>query len=100
VRVLLISKGAFTDMDVSVEAIEELDKESIDRSVIEDLQQSLNNVNLKRCEEIINELIKHNYGQEINASVKKMKEAYDMFDYHTVKDMVSSILDVLDEGDN
>ncbi len=57
-----------------------------------DLQQSLNNVNLKKCEEIINDLSCRNFGGEINANIKKMKDAYDMFDYQTVKDVVVTVI--------
>jgi CheY-like chemotaxis protein/HPt (histidine-containing phosphotransfer) domain-containing protein len=98
VKEILIEKGAFIDNEGDGVNVDDLDKENLDPAVINDLQQSLNNVNLKRCEEIIADLGGHNYGEEINNNIKRMKEAYDMFDYHTVKDMVAAILNILNGG--
>lgn len=99
VKSLLVEKGAFEGAGEEEDSLSALALESLESEVMTDLQQSLNNVNLKKCEEIINELSGHNYGDEINANIRKMRDAYDMFDYQTVKDMVTSILNILEEGD-
>lgn len=33
-----------------------------------------------------------NYGDEVNSVVRQIKEAYDMFDYHKVKELLSTLL--------
>ncbi len=99
IKSYLVEHGVFEGTSDGEDNLSKLDKESLDPGVISDLQANLNNVNLKRCEEIINELAGHNYGEEINASIRKMKDAYDMFDYQTVKAMVTAVLNILSEGD-
>ena len=100
VKSLLVEKGAFEGGDDAGSALDELEREVLSAEVISELQVSLNNVNLKRCEELINELSGHNYGEEINADIRKMKEAYDVFDYKTVKDMTAEIINILDKENN
>ncbi len=99
VKSILVEKGVFEGLADSTDALKDLDRENLDAEVMSDLQQNLNNVNLKRCEELINELAGHNYGEEINANIKKMKDAYDMFDYQTVKNMVKAVLNIINEGE-
>ena len=95
VKSLLVEKGAFEGDDEAGDSLGELELEILDAEVMSDLQQSLNNVNLKKCEEIINDLSCRNFGTEINANIKKMKDAYDMFDYQTVKDMVVTVINTI-----
>lgn len=99
VKSLLVEKGVFEGLADTSEMLKDMDRENLDPDVMSDLQQNLNNVNLKRCEELINELSVHNYGEEINANIKKMKDAYDMFDYQTVKNMVKAVMNILNEGE-
>ncbi len=98
IKSILVEKGAYEGEGEAEDSLSELELEKLERDVMTDLQQSLNNVNLKRCEEIINDLSCHNFGEEINVNIKKMKDAYDMFDYQTVKDVVAVVINIL-EGD-
>ena len=74
-------------------AVEGLEETAVDKENIIELQQSLNSVNLKKCEEILESLGGQNFGSEINSVIKKMKDAYEMFDYHTVKDLIAELLE-------
>ena len=91
VKDILVSKGAFVDSSEGGPDLSGMEETTLDREYIEELQQSLNNVNLKRCEEMINEMAGTNYGNDVNAIVKQIKDAYDMFDYHKVKELLAEL---------
>lgn len=93
---LLISKGALEEPDETGPDIESKEEEKLDPDMIRDLQQSLNNVNLKKCEEMIDELASANYGGDLNKLIKEIKDSYEMFDYHKVKELLAGLLDKID----
>jgi signal transduction histidine kinase/response regulator of citrate/malate metabolism len=92
VKGMLIEKGVFEEPGQNDAEVDKLEITALDKELITDLQQSLNNVNLKRCEEILNSLNGYNYGSDNNAVIKKIRDAYEMFDYHTVKDLIAELL--------
>lgn len=93
VKDMLVERGVYEEPGQDMSAVEGLEETAVDKELITDLQQSLNSVNLKRCEEILESLGGQNFGSEINSIIKKMKDAYEMFDYHTVKDLTAELLD-------
>ena len=93
VKDMLVERGVYEEPGQDMSAVEGLEETAVDKELITDLQQSLNSVNLKRCEEILESLGGQNFGSEINSMIKKMKDAYEMFDYHTVKDLTAELLD-------
>ena len=97
VKELLISRGAFEGEAEEGSDINGLDEVKLDLDLIRDLQQSLNNVNLKKCEEIIDKLSGVNYGSDANKLIKQIKDAYEMFDYHKVKELLVNMLDETDK---
>ena len=92
---MLTQRGIYEEPGQAASGIESLEKTTLDREIVYDMQQSLNSVNLKRCEEILDSLSGQNFGSEINARIKKIRDAYDMFEYHTVKELISELLDSL-----
>lgn len=95
VKDILISKGAFEDSADNGPDLSGLEEVSLSVEYVEDLQHNLNNVNLKKCEEIINAMSGTNYGNDVNAVIRQIKDAYDMFDYHKVKDLLTGLLSEL-----
>ena len=93
VKDFLEQKGAFELIDdLAVGSEPEGEVLELSMELVKDLQVSMNNVNLKRCEEIINGLCKVNYGSEYNHTILEMKNAYDMFDYHKVKECIEVLV--------
>ncbi len=92
IRELLIVEGRFEDQDNNEDDLLDMELSTLNMDLVLELQQSLNSVNLKRCEEILGEISGLNYGPEINASIRQIKEAYEMFDYHKVKEIVSEMI--------
>ncbi|MDO4965928.1 MAG: response regulator [Lachnospiraceae bacterium] len=92
VKEYLISEDALEeDEDVS-EYDDNAETVALDADLLNELSSSIMVMNLRRCEEIIDELSKNNYGKDVNAKVKEIKESYDNFDYMAVKDIALSLL--------
>ncbi len=63
--------------------------------VIEDLKQNLLSVNLKVCEEKIRELVQINYGAAYNEKIRMLREKYEQFDYHAVREILDQMIETL-----
>lgn len=63
----------------------------LNSSIIDDLKTNLANVNLKYCEEAINELSKTNYGKDLNIKINEIKTKYEQFDYRSVKTLLDEL---------
>ncbi len=95
VKDLLVSEGAFEDADTVDESLLDLEESKLDAGLIDEFKQALNSVNLKRCEEILKEISVNNYGADINASIRQIKDAYEIFDYNKVKGLLNELLDLV-----
>ena len=65
---------------------------SLDMALLSELSDSVKTMNLRRSEEIISELSSNNYGSEINQIIKKIKNAYDNFEYMEIMSYVKELL--------
>lgn len=95
VKDILVSKGAFLEEDDGGLELSGMEEEALTIGTVEELQLSLNNVNLKKCEEMIGTLAKTNYGSDINGIIRQIKDSYDMFDYHKVKELLAQLIENL-----
>ena len=75
----------------------EKEGEVIDISIdyVIEMQNAINTINLRRCEEIINDLSQKNFGVDINRFILDIKNAYEMFDYNKVKEYISELIDFI-----
>lgn len=71
--------------------------ESISLEDVYEMQDAMNKINLKRCEELINLLCQKNYGNDVNSKVYAIKNSYDMFDYHKVKDLIQELIVMIEK---
>ncbi len=93
VKSFLEERNAFEDpSDLFGNAVSNLEEEELNQEDVLELQQCMNNVNLKRCEEIIEMLSGKNYGTNNNRLILDMKNAYDMFDYSKVKKVIAELI--------
>lgn len=89
VKQYLISKKAFEGGDE--EGTEERELEEFSMEDIEVLKDQLARINIKSCEELIQKMTSSNYGPEINYKVSAIREAFEMFDYHKVRNLLDSL---------
>jgi HPt (histidine-containing phosphotransfer) domain-containing protein len=94
VKEYLISIGKMQETE-ETDNLEEKEVEELTIDMLTDLKAELDRMNLKVTDERVPELASRNFGAQANGQIKKLKEAYDMFDFHQVKailnDMISSM---------
>ncbi|MDO4188601.1 MAG: response regulator [Lachnospiraceae bacterium] len=72
--------------------IEEREEVELEKAILEELSLSILTMNLRRSEEIIDELLMNNYGYDINSKIKQIKYHYDNFEYMDIKTIIEEIL--------
>ena len=94
VKEYLISIGKMQET-VQEDNLEEKEIEELTVEMLTDLKAELDRMNLKVTDERVPELASKNFGAQANEQFKKLRTAYDMFDFHQVKailnDMISSM---------
>ncbi|NLG05780.1 MAG: Hpt domain-containing protein, partial [Clostridia bacterium] len=93
VKCYLYERGALMDgmseeMDLSSQ-----DEMKFNKQELITIKQALDQINLKVCEEKINELKKNNYGAENNKKISQLSNSFEMFDYHKVRDLLNQWID-------
>ncbi|MCD7726523.1 MAG: response regulator [Clostridiales bacterium] len=94
VKEYLISIGKMQET-VQDTHLEEKEEETLTMETLTALKSELDRMNLKVTDAIIPELASKNYGSWANGEIKKLKEAYDMFDFHQVKAVLNDMIDSL-----
>ena len=90
VRRYLVDNGEFVqeeEVNLENQEVEDLTLEEL-----QSLKTEINKMNLKVCDERIPEMAGRNYGSETNGQIRKLKEAYDMFDFHQVKLVLNELI--------
>lgn len=93
-KVLEIVKKYLIDNNLYVEkSSSEPEGEAVllEKSVITEILEAYGKFNLKFCEDKLAELVTVNYGADINASIKAANDALAQFDYHKMKDELTSL---------
>lgn len=90
VKEYLISKNAFEESD-DEEELDEGDAITLELDVLNELSTCITTMNLRRAEEIINELSSNNYGHSINSQIKKIKDSYDNFEYMDIVEVINEL---------
>lgn len=95
VKEYLISVGKMKE-DAQEDNLEEKEAEELTIELLMELKAELDRMNLKVTDERIPELASKNFGAQANEQIKKLKTAYEMFDFHQVKailnDLIGSII--------
>ncbi len=91
VKEYLISIGKMQE-SVIEDNLEDKEIEELTVDMLTDLKAELDKMNLKVTDERIPELASKNFGTQVNEQIKKLKEAYDMFDFHQVKAVINDMI--------
>ena len=92
VRNYLTGIGKFSEEEAQ-DDLADKEIEMLTAEMLQNLKTELDRMNMKVTDELVPELAGRNFGSEINASMKKLKEAYDMFDFHQVKAIVNEMME-------
>ena len=90
VKDYLVEENAFVDEEDDI--VDDREEIAIDKQMLNELSISILSMNLRRSEEIINSLLENNYGKDINAKIKEIKNHYDNFEYMDIKPIIEGLL--------
>ncbi len=89
VKQYLIEKNSFEGSEEEENETRELEEFKLED--IEKLKDDLARINIKACEEMIVKMTHSNYGPDINRKVTAIREAFERFDYHKVRNLLDSL---------
>ena len=92
VKTDLLGIGKFSEAHTE-QNLDEQEVQEMTVGMMQDLKTELDKMNLKVTDELIPELASKNFGAQVNEQIKKLRAAYDMFDFHQVKRIVNEMID-------
>lgn len=92
VKAYLSSIGKFSETE-SEENLDDKAVEELTSDMLRNLKTELDKMNLKVTDELVPELSTKNFGSQINGQMKKLREAYEMFDFHQVKAILNEMME-------
>lgn len=92
VKEYLISIGKFNEAQED-ESLDDKESEVLTAGMLHNLKTELDKMNLKVTDELVPEMASKNFGTQANQQIKKLKEAYDMFDFHQVKAILNEMIE-------
>lgn len=92
VKEYLISIGKMQET-AKEDNLEKKEEEKLTMEILTALKSELDRMNLKVTDEKIPELASKNFGAQANEQIKKLKEAYDLFDFHQVKAILNDMME-------
>lgn len=94
VKDYLLSKEKFEYKEAFLEEdAESLPEETLNLDDIRHLKDLIDKMNLKESDALMDSFIGRNFGADDNEKIKSLKKAYDMFDFHMVKQLISDMLE-------
>ena len=92
VKGYLNSIGKFSETE-SEENLDDKAEEELTLDMLRNLKAELDKMNLKVTDGLVPELSSKNFGSTINGQMKKLREAYEMFDFHQVKAILNEMME-------
>ena len=92
VKKYLIDIGKFSETETQ-ENLDDKEAETMTTDILQNLKTELDKMNLKVTDELVPDLASKNFGSQVNGQIKKLKEAYDMFDFHQVKAILNEMIE-------
>ena len=92
VKGYLTGIGKFSE-DETEDNLDDKEVEVMTADMLQNLKTELDKMNLKVTDELVPEMVSKNFGAQVNGRLKKLKEAYDMFDFHQVKAIVNEMIE-------
>lgn len=78
-------------MEVETDIMPEGEETEFDDEVIDRLLNALTNFNIKETEDTVHEIVKVNYGQQINEAFFEINKMLEVFDYHKAKELLGDL---------
>lgn len=78
-------------MEEEPDIMPEGEETEFDDEVIDRLLNALTNFNIKETEDTVHEIVKVNYGQQINEAFFEINKMLEVFDYHKAKELLGDL---------
>lgn len=92
VKEYLTGIGKFSEADKE-ENLEEKEVEELTADMLQNLKTELDKMNLKVTDGLVPEMASRNFGAQVNEQIRRLREAYDMFDFHQVKAILHDMIE-------
>lgn len=92
VKEYLTSLGQFSRAETE-DNPEDKEAEELTDEILKNLKTELDKMNLKVTDKLVPEIASKNFGAQANEQIKKLREAYDMFDFHQVKAILNELME-------
>lgn len=79
---------------VAQDNLDDKEVEELTKEMLQSLKTELDKMNLKVTDELVPEMASKNFGAQANEKIRKLKEAYDMFDFHQVKAILNELIEM------
>jgi len=89
IRNYLVNNGLFESGEESNEP--EGEEVAFDDSILDDMINALTQFNISEAEKSVAECVAVNYGSDINATFREVKNMLDVFDYHKAKELLTDL---------
>ena len=97
VKEYLLSKNKFEyKEETSSDARYDAEEEKMTSDMLAELKDFIDKMNLKECDRLIEDYAGRNFGDEMNQKISAIKKAYEMFDFHTVKQLLNETMSLVD----
>ena len=92
VKEYLTGIGKFSETGKE-ENLEDKEVEELTADMLQNLKTELDKMNLKVTDRLVPEMASRNFGTQANEQIRKLREAYDMFDFHQVKSILHEMIE-------
>lgn len=92
VKGYLTGIGKFNEPDTE-QNLEEMEAEELTREMLLDFKTELDKMNLKVTDKLVPDMASKNFGTEANEQIRKLRAAYDQFDFHQVKAILNEMIE-------
>lgn len=92
VKTYLMSIGKFSDAQAE-QNLEDKDEEEFTVEMMMHLKTEMDKMNLKVTDELVPDIASKNFGAQMNEQIRKLRAAYDMFDFHQVKVILNEMIE-------
>lgn len=92
VKEYLTGIGKFSEAETE-NNLDDKEAETLTADMLQNFKTELDKMNLKVTDELVPEMASKNFGAQANEQIRKLKEAYDMFDFHQVKAILNEMIE-------
>ncbi len=92
VKAYLVGIGKFSDTETE-QNLADQEEQELTVEMMMHLKAELDKMNLKVTDKLVPDMASRNFGTQMNEQIRKLRAAYEMFDFHQVKAILNEIIE-------